>query len=196
MTEEPHIRAAIQRLRRGEIKGLAVLVKAYQIKALRAAYLVTQDKQAAEDIVQAAFVRVYERIAQYDPSRPFAPWFMRVVVNDALAAAKRQTRQIPLDEEPDADTSALAAWLRDGGDSPDLAAEVGELREAVRRALDTLTPDQRAAVVLRYYLGLSESEMADQLGAPAGTVKWRLHAARQRLRALLHPFRPKPAWED
>ncbi|MCU0465089.1 MAG: RNA polymerase sigma factor [Anaerolineae bacterium] len=196
MIEEPHIRAAIQRLRRGEIEGLAVLVAAYQIKALRAAYLVTQDKHAAEDIVQAAFVRVYERIAQYDPTRAFGPWFMRVVVNDALAVCKRQNRQIPLDDEPDTDTNTLATWLRDGGDSPDLAPEAGELREAVRLALDTLTPDQRAAVVLRYYLGFNESEMVDQIGAPPGTVKWRLHAARKRLRALLHPFRSKPAWED
>jgi len=55
----------------------------------------------------------------------------------------------------------------------------------VRQALLTLTPEQRAAVVLRYYLNLSESEMSAWLGAPEGTIKWRLHAARKHLRVLL-----------
>jgi RNA polymerase sigma-70 factor (ECF subfamily) len=55
-------------------------------------------------------------------------------------------------------------------------------------AVQALPPDQRAAIVLRYYLDLSEAEMAERLDCPPGTVKWRLHAARQRLRTLL------PTW--
>lgn len=196
MPDDRHIRAAIQRLRRGDISGLAVLVTAYQTRALRAAVLITQDKAAAEDIVQAAFVRAYQRIGQFDTSRPFAPWFLRGVVNDALAYAQKQARHVSIDAQDEPDHGALADWLRDGDPAPDLALEAADLRDAVRVALTRLSPDQRAVVVQRYYLGLSESEMADRLDAPPGTVKWRLHAARQRLRTLLHPFRPNPALEE
>jgi len=196
MTDEPHIRAAIERLQRGDITGLAVLVEAYQIRALRAAFLVTQDKSAAEDIVQAAFVRAYERIGQYDITRPFAPWFLRGVVNDALSSARKSGRHLSLEAAPDSDAAALIDFLRDGAPSPDLVAEASELRAAIQTALRALTPAQRAVVVMRYYLGLSEDEMAAELDAPPGTIKWRLHAARKQLRALLHPFRPKPAWEE
>lgn len=196
MNDEPHIRAAIQKLRRGDITGLGVLVETYQIRALRAAFLITQDRPTAEDIVQAAFVRAYERIAQYDVNRPFAPWFLRSVVNDALAIARKHSRFVSLDVEPDGDAAALIELLRDGAPTPDIAAEAGELRAAIQTALSALTPDQRAVVVLRYYLGFSEEEMAAELDTPAGTVKWRLHAARKHLRALLHPFRPKPMVEE
>ena len=64
---------AIQRLKQGDIHGLATLVHTYQDQALRIAYLITFDATLAEDIVQSAFLRVYERIAQYDPQRPFGP---------------------------------------------------------------------------------------------------------------------------
>lgn len=196
MTDEPHIHAAVLRLRQGDITGLAVLVETYQTRALRAAYLMTQDRHAAEDIVQTAFVRVYERIDQFDTSRPFAPWFLRGVVYDALAVARKQARHISLEATPDGDAAALIDSLRDGTPTPEFVAEADELRQAVRVALNALTPEQRAAVVLRYYLGLSEAEMSAELDTPAGTVKWRLHAARKHLRALLYPFRPKPALEE
>jgi len=99
MTDESQFRAAVEKLRRGDITGLTVLVEAYQIRALRAAFLITQDKPVAEDIVQSAFVRVYERIVQYDITRPFAPWFLRGVVNDALSWARKTSRHVSLDAE-------------------------------------------------------------------------------------------------
>lgn len=69
MTEQE----AIQALRRGDVAGLEVLVRRYQLKAVHAAFLVTQDKGTAEEVVQNAFLRVAERIDQFDVTRPFAP---------------------------------------------------------------------------------------------------------------------------
>lgn len=68
---------------------------------------------------------------------------------------------------------------------PEEHALAGELRDVLRAAMAVLPPAQRTVLVLRYYLQLDEREMAAVLGRPAGTVKWRLHAARQRLRAVL-----------
>jgi RNA polymerase sigma-70 factor (ECF subfamily) len=175
---------AIARLKAGDIDGLEPLVRAYQVRAVRAAFLICHDHAQAEDIVQAAFVRAYERIAQFDATRPFGPWFLRSVVNDALKAAARQGRTVPLDwEEADAETG-----LPDPGPTPEEQLDAAETSAAIGTALARLSPEQRAAIVLRYYVGLSESEMTARLRAPPGTVKWRLHAARQRLRTLL------PAW--
>jgi RNA polymerase sigma-70 factor, ECF subfamily len=177
---------AIARLKRGDIGGLDVLVCRYQVRAVRAAYLVVRDRALAEDIVQAAFVRAYERIDQFDAERPFGPWLLRIVVNDAVKAANRRERAVSLEAAREGEL-ALADLLADPTPGPASLAEAAATRQAVWKALGRLPPPQRAAIVLRYYLGLSEAEMATTLACPPGTIKWRLHAARKRLRALLDP---------
>ncbi|MPZ15910.1 MAG: sigma-70 family RNA polymerase sigma factor [Chloroflexi bacterium] len=178
-------RGAIERLKQGDIGGLEALVRRYQLQAVRAAQLVTRDRGSAEDVVQTAFVRAYERIGQYDPDRPFGPWFLRSVVNDAVKAAARRARSVPLDSGGEGEATSLLMLLTDPAASPEVLLEQAENREAVRRALDLLAPGQRAAVVLRYYLGMTEAEIADQMGRPRGTVKRLLHNARARLKALI-----------
>ena len=78
--------------------------------------------------------------------------------------------------------------MADGRPDPETLWERAETAAEVWAALQQLTPRQRAAVVARYYLGLSEAEMAEALECPPSTVKWRLHAARNRLRLLLRPL--------
>lgn len=174
---------AIARLKRGDIGGLAALVERYQVRAVRAAYLITQDRALAEDVVQAAFLRVYQRIGQFDAARPFRPWFMRSVVNAAVQAAQRQSEQLSLDADA-ASGLDFADLLPDPTPGPD-AAERAESEQVVRAALRKLPPPQRAAVVLRYYLDMDEREIAQALDTAPGTVRWRLHAARKQLRGLL-----------
>ncbi len=182
---------AIARLKQGDIGGLETLVHQYQTQAMRAAYLITRDSALAEDIVQAAFLRVYERIAQFDSSRPFGPWFSRIVVNDAIKAAARRERQVSLEREAGTNEITWADLLSDRQPGPADLAEAVEIRQLVWKALGQLPPKQRTVVVMRYYLGLSESEMVAQLTSPPGTIKWRLHAARARLRTLLSVW-----WSD
>jgi len=182
---------AIVRLKRGDIGGLEALVRQYQVQAVRTAYLITRDRALAEDIVQAAFLRAYERIGQFDAGRPFGPWFLRSVVNDAVKAAARRQRQVSLEASSEGgEEASLADLLADPGPGPDDWVEAAELRQTVWAALGELPPAQRAAIVLRYYLDLSEAEMADELACPPGTVKWRLYAAQKRLRTLLRPLWP------
>jgi len=178
---------AITRMKAGDIRGLEVLVKTYQVQAVRTAYMVTQDQAIAEDVVQATFIRIYRKIDQFDSGRPFKPWFMRSVVNAAVQEMRKRGRQVSLDADVpwlDGDVT-FEDLLPDTELGPDAAIEQVELTEVVREALARLTPDQRAAVVLRYFLEMNEREMAEELEIPAGTVKWRLHSARKRLRGLL-----------
>jgi RNA polymerase sigma-70 factor (ECF subfamily) len=180
-------RNAIDLLRRRNIGGLETLVRRYQQQATRAAYLVVRDRQLAEDIVCDAFLRCYERIQLFDANRPFAPWFLRIVVNDALKAAQRRARHVSLDTALGG--LSFADLLPDQVAGPDLAAERAELRRDVEVALQSLTPRQRAAIVLYYFVGLSGPEIADYMSSPLGTVKRRLHDGRARLRTLLSDTR-------
>lgn len=171
---------ALRRLKTGDMGGLEALVEAHQVKALRAAYLITQDRGSAQEVVQDAFLRLYRTIDRFDLQRPFEPYFMRIVVNAALQRAQRESRLVTLD-----DAEEWNALLADSSADPHDEVEAEALYERVRLALVSLTPTQRTAIVLRYYLNLTEEEMAMKLNIPRGTVKWRLHAARTHLGVLL-----------
>lgn len=185
--------AAIVRLQQGDIGGLEVLVRLYQVKAVRAADLITRDRQRAQDIVQSAFVRVYHKIHQFDPSRPFGPWFLRIVVNDAVKAVERN-REVSLETPLDHSENGLTLGdvLPDDTPAPDILIEQAQLREQVWEALGQLPTDQRAAIVMHYYLGFDVQAMADAVDSPIGTIKWRLHRARERLRTLLAALQANP----
>jgi RNA polymerase sigma-70 factor (ECF subfamily) len=171
-------------MKAGDIGGLATLVERYQVQAIRTAYLIVRERPLAEDITQAAFVRAYERIDQFDPGKPFGPWFMRSVANDAIKAVQRARRTVPLDGESD-NAGPAASLHADPGRSPLAILEAAEDAAAVWDALDRLPPEQRAVMVLRYFDGLSDAEIADQVDAPPATVRWRLFAARSKLRTWL-----------
>lgn len=184
-------RTAIRQMKRGDIAGLAVLVKRYEVKAVRTAYLITQDRALAEDVVQSTFLRLYQRAGQFDDRRPFAPYLLRSVANAAIQAAQRRERDLPLDAPVGAPTGGdtaitFADLLPDVAPGPDDEVEQEELRAAVWEALEKLSPGQRAAIVLRYFADLSDEEMSDALEVAPGTVRWRLHAARKQLRVLLY----------
>jgi RNA polymerase sigma-70 factor (ECF subfamily) len=181
-------RAAIALLQQGDIRGLEYLVRAYQVRAVRAAYLITHDRPVSEDLVQSAFLRAYERIGQFDATRPFGPWFLRSVAHDAAKAAAQRRRHVSLDaERRDAAHPHRQHDPIDPAPGPEALLLAAESRQEVWAALDRLPTAQRAALVLRYHLELSEAEVAGHLGVPAGTAKSRLHHARKRLHALLRP---------
>jgi RNA polymerase sigma-70 factor, ECF subfamily len=172
---------AIARLKQGDLTGLEALVQQYQTLAVHAAYLIVADRSVAEDIVQAAFLKVASKIEQFDTDRPFRPWFLRIVVNDCIKSARCQKRSLSL-ESPSSD---ILSWLSDPAAGPEETVEVNELREAVWKALRQLSPEQRAVIIQRHFLEMDEAEMVHELQKPASTVKWWLHQGRQRLKTLL-----------
>lgn len=173
---------AIQRLKNGDIGGLEILVMRYQMKAVRTAYLITRDPDLAEDIVQDAFVKVCRSIRGFDATRPFEPWFLRSVVNASLKVMQKSTRQVQVDEESD---ETVLAKLAVQVESIEGQVESREVQNQLWDAMGKLSPRQRTVIVQRYYLEMSESEMAQDAGSAAGTIKWLLNAARERLRCLL-----------
>jgi RNA polymerase sigma-70 factor (ECF subfamily) len=182
---------AIRRLVKRDASGLTWLVKTYQTRALRTAFLITHDRGLAEDAVQATFIRMWEKSQTFDPSRPFAPWFMQTLVRTAIRLAERDARQgwshqgrcAQLDDRDFTDMVA------DPTPGPDVRIEQAELEERVWQALQQLSIRQRAAVVMRYYLEMSEREMAQEMKVRPGTIKSSLNAAREKLRSFLASFR-------
>jgi RNA polymerase sigma-70 factor (ECF subfamily) len=176
---------AVQRLKRGDIGGLETLVARYQARALRTAFLVLQDEAAAQDAVQDVFIRIYQRIRHFDESQPFEPYLLRSVVHAALNATRRNAKSVSLD----GDLAEIESLLTGNVDSPAAQVEANQRSQQILLALSKLSPRQRAVIVQRYYLEMSEKEMSESLNAAPGTVKWLLNAARARLRDILNPER-------
>jgi RNA polymerase sigma-70 factor, ECF subfamily len=178
-------RIAISCLKQGDLSALETLVKRYQVQAVHAAYAIVYDRALAEEIAQTAFVKALERIHQFDEERSFAPWFFRIVVNDAIKTAKKQKTTISLDEQFDGSTTQLAHYLIDPNLEPEQVLEQKQIHQQILKAIQSLSPEQRAVVVMRYFLEMSEADMVTKMDRPLSTIKWWLREARNRLRSLI-----------
>ena len=154
---------AVARAKRGDIAGLEALVRAHQLRAVRTAYLIVGDRSVAEDIAQQAFLRAYQRIDQFHASRPFAPWFLRIVANDALKAVERGRRTVHDASDKAAGVAALADLLADPAAGPAERLEEAECRGRLARrpAAPRRAARRRGAPLLRR---LSTAEVAGRVG--------------------------------
>jgi RNA polymerase sigma-70 factor (ECF subfamily) len=162
----------------------------YQLTAVRIAYLLVQDHAAAEDIVQDSFLLAYRGCRQFREGSLFAPWFYRIVLNEArqhLRTAKRH-RESSLDTLQLTEESSPSVLVES---DPSVGVERTEERAAILDVLRRLTPKQREVLVLRYYGGYTDQEIARILSVPGGTVRWRLHTA---LRAFERAIRRVHPW--
>ena len=151
-------RARVRGAQRGSVSDLEALFRLHWPRAHRAAYLVTHDAQAAEDIAQESFLAAIRALDRFDRKRPFGPWLHRIVVNRAIdwTRARNLRSEVELgDMYPAADASSAP--------NPELLA-----------ALRRLSPEHRAVVVMRYLLEFTPAEIAEALDLPRGTVNSRL----------------------
>ncbi len=165
--------ALVRRARAGDRAALAALFERHHRRVFRSAYLVTRSPEAADDIVQLVFLELFKALNTFDPRRPFVPWLYRIAHNVSMDFLKRERYRQPM------------TLLADTTPGPTGETGRAEMRADVRPALDALSAEHREALVLRYYIGLSEHEMADVLGVRPGTVKSRLHRALRALREAL-----------
>lgn len=175
---------AIARLKQGDLSGMEVIVRCYQVKAVHAAILIVHDRGLAEEIAANAFFQAAQKINQFDDRRPFGPWFLRSVINAALHEVTRQKRIVSLEENSESEIGAME-WLIDPGLCPEGLVENDALYETVWQALDQLPSHQRAAIVMHYMQDQSETEITAAFHRPLTTIKWWLYDARERLRRTL-----------
>jgi RNA polymerase sigma-70 factor (ECF subfamily) len=164
--------AELHRLAQGDARALADFYDAHSGLAYGLALRVLRDRSDAEDVVQEAFVQVWRQADRYDPTRgtPQA-WLCAIVRTRALDRLRRRVARREQEEAPESATSA---------DAPDREGAL-----AVRKALQNLNADQRRALELAYYEGLTQTEIAARLNEPLGTIKTRIRTAMIRLRQEL-----------
>lgn len=173
---------AIRRLKKGDIGGMEELVELHQQKALRTACLITRDEETAKDAVQETFLRIYQRIRYFDESKPFEPYLLRSVVNTAINLAEKRSKEVGLEEDlPPVDLQLLFSRAVSTEDQ----VEYRQLKQEILDGISRLTPRERAVIIERYYLELSEKEMAEMHDVAPGTVKWVLNVARKKLRTFM-----------
>jgi len=176
---------AIKQLKHGDMRGLEILVRKYQLEAVRIAYPITNDLGLAEEVVQEAFLRVYQCIHQFDETRSFRAWFLRIVVNGALKIIKSQERLLPLEIEAN---TLRAGEARNNNPMQFEQEEFSNSRDdciLLQELMQQLSPEHRAVLELKYYLEMSDDEIAETVQIPTGTVKSRLHAAKGHFRSLI-----------
>jgi RNA polymerase sigma factor (sigma-70 family) len=168
----------VRRAQRGEVDSYGELVRRYQGIAHRTAHLITGGSADAEDAAQAAFVKAYYALGRFQADRPFRPWLLRIVANEAKNRRRWLSRHAALDL-----VEAEAPPSPEG--SPEAAAEEWERRRILLGAVNGLRHEDREVIACRYFLDLSEAETAQVLGVARGTVKSRLSRALVRLRTAL-----------
>jgi RNA polymerase sigma-70 factor (ECF subfamily) len=170
----------IQKLQAGDLEALGALYDQYRLTVYRTALAVTRDPEAAEDILQDAFLRLQAHADQVNSELPLAPWLYRVTVNLSYTWLTRRNRwRVPLEDFID-------QLIGPARHNPEPVAERRDEQRLMQRAIEALAFSQRVVIVLYYLNNLSLQEIADILGCPVGTVKSRLHYGRENLRELLN----------
>ena len=169
----------VARVRDGDLEALGELYGRYKTQIYRTALAITRDERAAEDILQEAFLRVYAYADSIDGTVPLGPWLYRVTVNLAYSWTSRVKRWLHSLQGTLDCWSSSARWL------PEAEAEEQEQREILQQAIDALPAGHRVVIVLYYLEGLSLKEIAQVTDVPEGTVKSRLHYAREKLRKAI-----------
>ena len=172
--------ALIEQARHGDSDAYGRLVQRHADVAFRTAFLITRDAAEADDAAQDGFVKAYRALASFRAGAPFRPWLLRIVANEARNRRRSVARRLALAESAAAQLDPAAATP-----SPEAQLLANERRQALLDALSGLAEDDRLIIGYRYFLDLSEAEMAAALDCPRGTVKSRLSRALGRLRAVL-----------
>lgn len=173
-----------RRVRAGEPALFELLMRRYNRRLFRVARSVVLDDAEAEDIVQEAWVRVFQHLGQFDGRARLATWITRIALHEALARKRRAGRFGPLPALGESD-EAPEERLATADADPERRAAGRELGRLLAEELERLPESARAVFVLRNVEELSTAETAVALGIDEGAVKVRLHRARGRLRAAL-----------
>jgi RNA polymerase sigma-70 factor (ECF subfamily) len=164
------------RARCGDEAAFEELVARHHGAIFNLAFRMLNESDEAKGVTQTVFVKAYERLVDYDPSRPFFSWIYRIAVNESIDRLGRRKRRVSLDPE-----------FVSGAPTPEEDRQRRERNEKVEAAVRALPPELRVVIIMRHFEDLSYREIGEILGIPAKTVKSRLYTARRRLaRALAH----------
>jgi RNA polymerase sigma-70 factor (ECF subfamily) len=166
--------ALISRCKSGDRQALGELIKDYERPIFNAAYRILGNPDDAADVSQVVFMKVFERLDQYNPKYKFFSWIYRIAVNESINQRNRTRNLQPLVEEQVAENT-----------SPEDAIDANSLSDKLQAGLMKLQEDYRVVVVLRHFSDMSYKDISGVLRIPEKTVKSRLYSARQLMKAQL-----------
>jgi RNA polymerase sigma-70 factor (ECF subfamily) len=167
----------IEAARQGDREAFSCLVEAFQGPVYNLTYRMLGNAQEAEDAAQEAFVRAYRKMDSYDPNYKFSTWMLSIASHYCIdLLRRRRLKWVALEEE-----RLTPTQLTSHQPGPEKQAMQSEREAAIAALLDTLAPDYRAAVVLRYWYDLSYEEIAETTGSTVSAIKSRLFRARRML---------------
>jgi len=177
-------RELVTAAREGDAEAFGLLVRRHQKRVYRLAVHLLKSGAEAEDVTQDTFVRAYGALDRFDGrSEPFT-WIYRICVNLSLNALRsRKTRRASSPDDPRIE--GLLVDNRPGGVSPARSSADKQLGRALIEGIDALSDTLRTTLVLVCIDGLSHAEAGEVLGCPEGTIPWRVHEARKKLRGIL-----------
>jgi RNA polymerase sigma-70 factor, ECF subfamily len=164
----------VRRCCSGDRGAFEALVVRYEKPVFNAALRMLHDREDARDVVQTVFLKVYEHLAEYDPSHKFYSWIYRIALNESINALHRRRPRGTLDPE-----------MADSAPGPEDTVRSRQLGDGMSAAVMSLREEYRAVIVLRHFVGCSYEDMATILEVPEKTVKSRLFSARQLLRTAM-----------
>lgn len=172
---------------RGSQDAFRELVTRFERPVYSLVLRMVQDSGVAEDLAQEVFVKAFRRLNTYDSQWKFSSWLFKIAHNTTIDHLRRGVPEtVPLETGPEDDRGSLAAVLADETvESPLAGAERRDLGRALERAISSLRPDYRVAVLMFYVHGASYQEICEATGLPLGTVKTNLHRARKELAQVM-----------
>jgi len=171
----------LERYRKGDREAFSDLVVRYQRPIYNAAFWVLRGAEDARDVTQTVFLRVAERLDEYDPKYKFFSWIYRIAVNESLNLLRRNRHEEALDDEID---------IPDGeGANPEWQVGEAETSRRIQNALMGMNINDRTVLMLRHFSECSYQEIGQILELDEKTVKSRLFEARHRLAILLKDLR-------
>ncbi|EYF04020.1 RNA polymerase sigma factor [Chondromyces apiculatus] len=183
---QPTDRELVDQARGGDAGAFGLLVRRHQKRIFRLAFHLVRSGAEAEDVTQETFVRAYQALGRFDGrSEPFT-WLYRIAVNLSLNTirARKPTRDSTSSDDPRVEGLLRETRLTFGSD-PATASQQRQLAAALCDGIDALSDTLRTTLILVCIDGIAHEEASKILGCPEGTVAWRVHEARRKLREYL-----------
>jgi RNA polymerase sigma-70 factor (ECF subfamily) len=188
-TRTPADAELVIRVARGDEQALGRLCDRFGAVLYAVAYRVLNEKADAEEVVMEAFAQAWREAPRFDAGRgSVAAWLTMMTRSRALDLVRSKSRRVRITDTAAREEPSRAPAMSTGFPSPGSGLEDTERRQAVGAALAALAAPQRTAIELAYYEGLSQSEIAERLQEPLGTIKTRMRLGMQKLRETLKPY--------
>lgn len=176
----------ITRARKGDEAAFRVLLQKYERAVYNICYRMVRNREEAEDLAQESFVKVFSMLERYNPSYAFSNWLFKITSNLCIdAMRKRRIETFPMDAPIQSDKGDYERQYESPTDDPERLALRSERMSKLEKAIDGLPPHYRIMILLRHQEDLSYEEIAATLDVPLGTVKARIHRAREMLKTRL-----------